>query len=131
MGELFNFSDTSWLTSTDGQHKLLFDLTNNRLDLQEVGDIRCLTGATPTERLRITATGNVGIGTATPGFQLDIAGVINARDIYKNGAPLATSQWGNVTGGITYTGGSVGVGEGGPDRPLTIRGRGWGGANNG
>ena len=47
MGELFNFSDTSWLTSTDGQHKLLFDLTNNRLDLQDVGDIRCLTGATP------------------------------------------------------------------------------------
>src|SRR5919199_638257 len=130
MGELFNFSDTSWLTSTDGQHKLLFDLTNNRLDLQEVGDIRCLTGATPTERLRITAAGNVGIGTATPGFQLDIAGVINARDIYKNGAPLATSQWGNVIGGITYTAGSVGIGTVAPDSPLTIGGGRWDVANS-
>src|SRR5919202_82546 len=67
MGELFSFSDTSWLTSSDGQHKLLFDLTanNTHLDLLEANSIRCLTGAPLTERLRITAEGNVGIGTTT------------------------------------------------------------------
>ncbi len=34
--------------------------------------------ATVTERMRILQNGNVGIGTATPGFLLDVAGAVHA-----------------------------------------------------
>src|SRR5919205_234533 len=112
MGELFNFGDTSWLTSTDGQHKLLFDLTanNTHLDLLDANTIRCFTGASLTERLRITADGKVGLGTPTPGYRLDVNGSINATDVLKNGTSLVSSQWTGGSGGIAYTAGSVGIG---------------------
>ena len=37
-------------------------------------------GTTPTERLRITSAGKVGIGTVTPGFKLDVDYTNNAED---------------------------------------------------
>ena len=98
MGELFSFSDTSWLTSSDGQHKLLFDLTanNTHLDLLEANSIRCLTGAPLTERLRITAEGNVGIGTASiynpQGWHrvVDVVGTSHARlNVRSSGGVVA------------------------------------------
>src|SRR5919202_2554959 len=94
MGELFNFSDTSWLTSSDGRHKLLFDLTNNRLDLQDVGDIRCLTGTALAERLRLTAAGNVGIGTTSPQQSLSVNGALNVDQANANN--------GAVNPGVTF-----------------------------
>src|SRR5919202_4974069 len=98
MGELFSFSDTSWLTSSDGQHKLLFDLTanNTHLDLLEANSIRCLTGAPLTERLRITAEGNVGIGTTSiynpQGWNrvVDVVGTSHARlNVRSSGGVVA------------------------------------------
>ena len=64
------------------------------------------------EKVRINPDGNVGIGKApasgTP-YRLDVAGTINATDIHKNGAPLSASQWTDASGGISYTGGNVGI----------------------
>ena len=40
------------------------------------------------ERLRIQSDGNVGIGTSSPNFQLDVQGIINTTEpYYKNGEP--------------------------------------------
>lgn len=44
------------------------------------GAIRFYTGG-DTERLRITAAGNVGIGTASPGSTLDVAGALTLRGV--------------------------------------------------
>jgi hypothetical protein len=55
--------------------------------------------------------GNVGIGTATPQFELDVSGNINLTgNLYQNGSPYASSQWidGNGTGNIYYIG-NVGI----------------------
>jgi ethanolamine utilization microcompartment shell protein EutS len=41
--------------------------------------LTCTTGGTPTERLYITRTGNVGIGTTTPGYTCEIAGTLGLR----------------------------------------------------
>jgi hypothetical protein len=40
------------------------------------------------ERLRIDGNGNVGIGTASPGFNLDIIGDVNASNYYINGSSI-------------------------------------------
>jgi hypothetical protein len=66
------------------------------------------------EKVRINPDGNVGIAKApasgTP-YKLDVAGIINATDIHKDGAPLSVSQWAEASGGISYTAGNVGIGK--------------------
>lgn len=85
--------------------------------------------------LRVSAGGDVGVGlpggTRSPDYKLDVAGVLNADEVYKNGAPLVGSRWQEVTGGIAYKG-NVGVGTTSPGARLHVGGGGsvrWG--NNG
>jgi hypothetical protein len=73
--EIF-FADGGQLRSFDNAHRIVFNRPNNRLELQEFGDIAFMTGgANPAERMRVGANGNVGIGVGgTADAPLHIAG---------------------------------------------------------
>jgi len=88
-----------------------------------LGDAAVLTGAAQAERLRITAAGNVGIGTTAPTQALDVNGSVNAAAYLLNGAPLAVSQWqSGAAGAISYSGGNVGIGTATPALKLDVQG---------
>ena len=57
------FQDNGQLRSFDDTHRLVFDRAGGLLELHEAGAIRLLTGSpTPTERMRILATGRSALG---------------------------------------------------------------------
>jgi hypothetical protein len=70
--------------------------------------------------------GNVGIGTTTPAYNLDVNGSINGTAITIGGVPVATSTdtyWSTAgSGKIQYSGGNVGVGVGTPAYKLDVAG---------
>ena len=71
----------------------------------------------------VISSGKVGIGTAVPNYKLDVNGIINATDIYKNGSPFTVGcLWNSATGGINYAGGNVGIGTTSPGAKLDIIG---------
>jgi hypothetical protein len=74
--EIF-FADAGQIRSFDNNHRLVFNRANNRFELHEFGDILFLTGNPPTEKLRIGAAGNVGIGRTAAIDKLEVQG--NAR----------------------------------------------------
>ena len=76
-----SFADNGQIRSFDQTHKIVFNRGQNLLELYELGDVRVLTGSGLTEKLRVQASGNVGIGTATPKEQLHVEG----GSVYLNG----------------------------------------------
>ena len=83
------FQDQGQIRAFDDTHRLVFDRAGSLLELHEQGAIRFLTGApAPSERLRILATGQVGLGTATPTQALDVVGTVKATAFQGNGAGL-------------------------------------------
>lgn len=85
------------------------------------------------------ATGNVGVGTTTPGYKLDVNGAINAQNILVNGSAIAaganlsgsgtTNYLAKFTGssvlgnsGIYENGSNIGIGTTNPSYPLDVNG---------
>jgi hypothetical protein len=64
-------------------------------------EITFSTGATPTEKMRITNGGNVGIGTISPTFLLDVNGTarIGAALTISGATTFANSVWNTSTDG--------------------------------
>jgi hypothetical protein len=65
---------------------------------------------------------NIGIGTTTPTFKLDVNGIINATALYVNGAPYIGSQWGTAGSNIYFNSGNVGIGTSTPQQKLSLSG---------
>jgi hypothetical protein len=75
--------------------------------------------------LLATAGGNVGVGTSSPAYKLDVNGDINFYgNLFQNGLPFAGSQWGTSGNDIYYTIGNVGIGTTAPSERLTVGGNG-------
>jgi microcystin-dependent protein len=70
--------------------------------------------------------GNVGIGTSTPAYKLDVNGSINGSSVTINGTPVASSTdtyWSTAgSGKIQYSGGNVGIGVTNPTNKLDVDG---------
>src|SRR5690349_14877664 len=68
------------------------------------------------------STGNVGIGVASPGTKLDVAGTVNATALTINGVAVTGSQWSTSGATINYSSGNVGINTASPSAKLQITG---------
>lgn len=83
----------------------------------------------PAERMRITSTGNVGIGTAAPAFPLSVNGIVQSTTggfRFPDGTTQTTSasgQWTtNVNNIFNSNTGNVGIGNNNPSAKLDVTG---------
>jgi hypothetical protein len=101
------FADNGQIRSHDDNHRLVFNRQNNLMELHEFGDITFITGATPAEKMRVTASGKVGIGTATPDVNLAVQGSTGATYLAVKDTTTANNGPFEILLGVDSNGGIV------------------------
>jgi hypothetical protein len=112
------------------EDKLVAQIASYNTGLDDSGDLRFFTAddldlfGAPVERMRITETGEVGIGTLFPDSLLDVNGTVTASLFVGDGSgltnlPLAWTQSGSV---VSYESGNVGIGTSAPQEALGVVG---------
>ena len=92
-------------------------------DFTSDGNLSLLTNGGGTTNLTATGGGNIGIGTLTPSFKLDVNGDLNfTGTLYQGGVAYAGSPWTTTGNDIYYTTGKVGIGAASPIAALDING---------
>jgi len=87
---------TPYTTNHDAYCSVIESYNNHASDYNSILRFKTSNGnnAAATERMRITAAGNVGIGASSPSYKLDVAGTSNAATYYQNGVELyAQRRW--------------------------------------
>ncbi|WP_437536821.1 hypothetical protein WME79_17135 [Sorangium sp. So ce726] len=75
------FADDGQILSKDGDHAISFDRTSARLTLRDRGEIALVAGSA-TSGLSLLPSGDVGLGTKTPGNPLVVDGTVYATEGY-------------------------------------------------
>ncbi|BAY14146.1 hypothetical protein [Calothrix sp. NIES-2098] len=91
--ELF-FADNGQIRSLDNNHSILFNPSQNKMELREKGDLIFSPGAVEgkeTAKVVMLANGNVGIGKADPNVKLYVEGGIQATNLGGTGSDYA--EW--------------------------------------
>ena len=87
------------------------------------GNLSLLTSGGGTTNLTATTGGNIGIGTLTPSFKLDVNGDLNfVGTLYQGGVAYAGSPWTTTGSDIYYTTGNIGIGTASPRALLDVSG---------
>ncbi len=113
-------SRSTWTYDGGTTTARLTSLTNVRTSLGSNG---------VNDRLFLDLSGNVGVGTTTPGYKLDVQGgsINTSQNLCINGDCKSAwsqiaSQWANGASSINYGGGSVGIGITSPLYKLDVNG---------
>lgn len=101
------FADNGQIRSFDDNHRLVFNRQNNLMELHETGDITFITGSPPSEKMRVTAAGSVGIGTATPDVKLTVQGGTGATYLTVKDTTTANTGPFEILLGVDGNGGIV------------------------
>lgn len=125
--EIF-FQDNGRMRSKDDNHQIIFDRSNNVLELREYGDIIFSAGATfgsRTNSVAVHSSGKVGIGIgdAVPAAKLEVGGNVLADDFCIDGGDCMSglgSLWSENGSDIYYDSGRVGIGTNAPGYPLDV-----------
>jgi hypothetical protein len=92
--------------------------------ISAVGANNLTFGFSPYQRMTITSSGSVGIGTTTPAYPLDVAGQIHSSGgiVFPDGSvqTTATGQTLSANNAITQSNGNVGIGTTGPVFALDV-----------
>ena len=85
-------------------------------------DISIRPGNTGTSSIYAKSDGNVGIGTTTPAYKLDVNGTLNATSILVNGQPISggTSSWASDGVNTYIPSGNIGIGTTTPGAKLSF-----------